>query len=171
MNKQKFNYLILLFLLFLIEVACRKVFSGHLYLIPQFTLLFVMIFATREPFVETLWFAFLAGFFLEWFSGLFFSADIVGLALTGVAAYLLTRKLTSQQTNLFTAIFLVILGTLFFPLFVYLYLIFASSLGLTAAPAFTDLLSTRLIWTALSNSLFFYPIRFIFYARPFSAEK
>ncbi|MBI4050201.1 MAG: rod shape-determining protein MreD [Candidatus Doudnabacteria bacterium] len=168
MNKQNLYQLLYLFFLFLIYVAGLKVFTGHPYLVPQLVFLSVIIFAVRETFIATLWYAFAAGFLLEFFSGFFFGANLLAMVIIALAAFLITRNVTSRRVVLPAAATLAALGTAIFPLVAYLYLLLMAGLNLTESVAFADLFSVNIIWAALLNVLFFYPVK---YAQPVSTEK
>lgn len=168
MTKKSLYSFLYLFVLFLVYAACLKVFTGHPYFIPQLVLLSVIVFATREEFVTTLWYSFAAGFLLELFSGLFFGANLIPVVAVAMAAFFITRNLTAQQVSMPSAVSLVILGTALFPLLAFLYLLAAAGLNLTESASFADLFSWTLVWTAVMNMIFFYPVQ---YAQPISSEK
>ncbi len=166
MSKIRIYEICFLIVLFLLEISAIKVFSTVPYLIPRLTLLLVMVFALANSFTATIWFSFASGFLMEIFSGAFFGAFIFAYALVGAMVYLLTRKFTAQDLGFYTAVFLVVLQTLFFGIWVYLFSRLAGFMNNGEYVAFRELFDLKLIWVLLVNILFFYPIRAIFKLLP-----
>lgn len=170
MKKQIYR-IIFLFILFLIQTALLKVFPTSIarLLVPELVLVFIIVHAVyfSSSFPETLWLAMLAGFFIELVSGLFFGTYMAALSLTGIASYLLTRKIASQEAKIPTVILLVSVATVFYAMLGFLYNQSASSLSLAAGPGFRNFLSAGIFLTILSNLIVFYPIMWI-YEKSFS---
>ena len=160
--KKYILYFLYFFLLFLLQVSSTKVFSDYLFIIPQFVLLFVIIFALSNSFIETLWFSFIAGFLSELFSGLFFGSQISAFLVIGLGVYLATRNLAPREITVPTVIVLVVTGTLLYELWLFVFGYLASVSGLSSALSFKYFFSTKLVWTVLLNLLFFYPLNFLF---------
>lgn len=166
MTKKHFYYFLYLFILFLLQAAAIKVWSGSAYIIPQLILLFVVIFALNHSLPETLWFSFGAGGLLELYSGQFFGSQIVSLVVTGLMVYFITRHLTTQELAVPMVISLVVLATGLFGLWIFLYQGLVGFLGIAPVAALKMFYSFQLIWTAILNLLFVYPVQFIFRLLP-----
>ena len=160
--KKNIIYFFFLFLLFLVQVAALKVFSQSVYLVPQFLLLFVIALSLNNSLPESVWFAFIAGFFAELFSGLFFGTHILGLVAVSLAVYTVTRNLTSQQATISTTVFLVILGTLLMPFIAYLFNLLAAFLYSSPVISIRNFYYWTIFWTLISNIVFAYPIAKLF---------
>ena len=160
MNKSSLFFGGLFFLLFLLHSASVKVFASASF-VPQFLLLFVIVFAATHSLPETLWFSFGAGFLWETFSAEFFGAQIFALIFCGLGAYLVTRNITAQELAAPTAAFLVVGATVLRPLLVAGYHAVASSLDLTSPIPFGTFLNPGVIYAALANLLVFYLLRFL----------
>lgn len=150
MAKKYLVSFIYLLVLFLVQVAATEVFSENLHLIPQLILLFVVVFALSHTLVETLWVSFLAGFLLEFFSGVIFGAQIFTLVGVGLGVYFLTSRLTVRDITVPTALLLVGLTSLVFSFGVFVF---------HFATAMANFYTAKLIWTVILNLLFFYPVR------------
>lgn len=148
--------------LFFLQSSLILAWGDRARLMPQWLLLFIIIFALENRLSEIIWFGFLAGFLMELFSGWFFGSYIFTLVICGVVVYLVTRKLTPQKISAPLLIFLIAIATLIFPAAVYLYNLFFAGLGLGGAawPAAGDFFTLSLFWTALSNLIMFYPLQF-----------
>ena len=154
-------YFIILLILFLLQTAGQKVFIREVQFVPQLVLLFLIAAALRSNLKEVIWFAFLAGFFSELFSSLFFGAFIFSLILTGAIIYA-SRNLTSGQSSLPSVIFWVGISSLVFPLFVYSYHSMFALMNFANPLSIQDFYSQGIIWTILVNIGFFYPVRAVF---------
>lgn len=164
--KKAVYYFLCVFILFLLQVSGVKVFSETRYLVPQLLLLFVIIFAVANSFTQTLWVSFGAGFFLEWFSGAFFGSQIFALTAAGLVAYFLTRKVTAREVSLLTVLFLVVLETLVFGFWVYLFNVAAAGLNLAPGLAFRSVFQWNVLLTCFVNLLFFWPVNFFYKLLP-----
>ena len=167
MNNKKITYFLSLIFLFLLQTASLNVFSNVPYVVPQLLLLFVIILSLTHSLPEAVWFAFTAGFLAEVFSGLFFGTYIFGFVVIGVAVYVTTRHLISQEIMILPTAILVISGTLLLPLLAYFFNWFASALYSTVAVPIRNFYPPAIIWTVFSNLIFCYPITkiFIFFFR------
>ncbi len=161
MTKKPLLYAVFLLFLFLLYSAGVKVFAETPNLVPQFILLFVISFALKSSLPETLWFSFLAGFLQELFSGEFFGAQIVAFVLAGLLVYFLTRNLTAQELALPTAILLIMIVTLTFGLWVFLYSSLIALLRLAPPVPLGDFYSSKILWTAVLNIVLFFPLDLI----------
>lgn len=166
MSKKYFYYFLSLLALFVLQIAALKVWTANGNWVPQLILLFVIFFALTHSLPETVWFGFLAGFLEELFSGHFFGAHIVAIILIGLLLYFVTRNLTTQEVAAPTAATLVILATLFFPLWVFSYHSLAAFLGIAEPLSPNTLYSAKVVATIVINLLFFYPIRLLFRILP-----
>lgn len=150
-----------LFVLFLIFSAGLTAFSGSAYLMPELVLLAVVIYALRRSFAEVLWYSFVAGLLLEFFSAQYFGARIFAVTITALVVYYVTRKLTDREVTMLAAVFLVALATILSHVLVYLFHAFFALFGAAYGIPLAGLFSTRAIWTLIINLLFFYPMFFI----------
>lgn len=160
MAKKYFVSFIYLLVLFLVQVAATEVFSENLHLIPQLTLLFVVVFALTHTLVETLWLSFVSGFLLEFFSGAFSGSQIFAVVAVGLVVYFLTRRLTVRDITFPTALMLVGFTTLWFTFGMFLF--HSAAVIVNFTPDFLPLrnfYTAKLIWTVILNLLFFYPVR------------
>lgn len=154
-----------LFLLFLFEVAASQVFSPAFYFFPQILLVFVVIFSFRHSFSETLWFSFATGLLSEFFSGFPFGSYVFAFSFSGILTYLATRKLTPREIAFPVSSFLIVLATLLFGLWIYLYQSFASLTGLVSLEnpwVLNDFFSGKIWGRLFWNILFLYPVKLIF---------
>ncbi len=166
MNK-KFTYdVILLFLLFLLQSSAYTVFGEITHFVPQLTMILVIIFALTHSLPEILWFSFISGFFLEFFSSLFWGAYVVAMIITGLLSYLATRRLAQQELSAPLTAFLIILGTLFFGFWVFSYDFLMVALDLSSGFGFGEWFSLKIFWTMFVNLIFFYPILLIYRLLP-----
>src|SRR3989344_2977996 len=98
---KKFVYdVILLFLLFLLQSSAYTVFGENVRLVPQLTMILVIIFALTHSFPEILWFSFIGGFFLAFFSSVFWGAYVVAMVVTGLLSYVVTRRLAQPELSI-----------------------------------------------------------------------
>ena len=148
--------------LFLTEIALVRTFSTRGYLLPQLTLLFVTVYATKHSLKETLWMSFFCGFVHEIISPQFFGTYIWSFVLSGLFIFMVTRKWTDQEASFPMVIWIIGSATLLFHVWVYIYDLMLALFGLLSLPAFGKLFFSRLIWIYLTNILLFYPIRFVF---------
>lgn len=157
MKRHYFYNLLWLVILFIVQAAALKVFAGKYHFVPQLTLVFVVLFAIRHSYLETLWFSFAAGFLNEIFSGRAFGGDILAMVGAGLLIYFFTRKLTAREIVLPTVFFLVILATAVFHVLAAGY---SMLLGLAAIGVGVKLSSLYVGFfsTLFMNLLFFYPI-------------
>lgn len=162
MTKRYLYHILFLLALFVLQAAAIKVWAFSIYAVPEIVMIFVIIFALSHSFPETLWFAFGAGFLLEFFSAEFFGAQIWAMVLTGALVYAATRYLTAQEISIPTAIALVAGGTVLFGLWIFLYSALGAVLGIVPVASLSQLYSWRIVWTILINILFFYPVWFLF---------
>ncbi len=143
-----------------------RVFAGVSYLIPRLVLLLVVAFALTSSFAATLWFSFAAGMLAEFFSGRFFGAMAFAYILAGISVYLLTRKLTAQEIGFYTGAILAVLQTLLFGISVYIFGLVAGLINSGEVTEFREIFNQKLVWTALVNIVFFYPVRGVFRLLP-----
>ena len=127
-------------------------------MIPQLTILFVLVFAVTHSTQETVWMSFAVGVLAEFSSGVFFGGQIFIHLFTAILAYFVTRKLTDREINWPTVIMLVAGSTLLLPLWIFLYEHLFALFGMTRAASFSQLYSWHLIWTIIINFIFFYPL-------------
>ena len=158
MNKKNIIFFLVLIFLFLLQIASLKVFSNVWYIVPQLLLVFVIVLSITDSLPEAVWFAFIAGFFAEIFSGLFFGTYIFGFVAIGVGVYIITRHLASQEITILTTAVLVVSGTLLLPFLAYCFNWLASSLYSTLPFPIRNFYSSAIIWTVASNAIFAYPI-------------
>ena len=158
--KKYLYHILFLLVLFLIQNSLATVFSPEARLVPEFLLLAVTVFSLTHSLQESLWYGFAAGFLMEIFSGLFFGADTFGLVLVALAVYLVTRNLTAQDISAVAAVFLVIAATGFFAVATFLFQRLFVFFGLTAAVNPGQFFPLTLVWTAVVNATFFYPVKF-----------
>lgn len=143
-TKQYFYHFVLLFGLMLLESAGVPV---------QLVLLFVVAFALLPySFGEVLWASFAAGMFYEFYSGFGFGTYIAAASLTGIAVYVITRHVTSQQTSWPNMIFLIVVSTLLFSLVAAVYNFGAD---------FRSFFGGKTAILLLANLVFFYPVMFL----------
>lgn len=154
--KKIIYYFLFIFILFLLQVSGVKVFSEARFLIPQLLLLFVIIFALSHSFTQTLWVSFGAGFLLEWFSGAYFGSQIFALTASGLVAYFLTRNVTTREISIPTALFLVLLTTVFFGFWIFAFNLAADGLHLAS------IFQWNVFLTCLVNLIFFWPVNFFY---------
>ena len=164
--KKALYYFLFIFILFLLQVSGVKVFSHAVYAIPQLMLLFVIIFALSNSFTSTLWVSFGAGFLLEWFSGAYFGSQIFAMVASALLAYFLTRNITARDISIPTAVFLVLLTTLLYGFWIYIYNLTADGLNLAQSIPFRSVFSWNLLWTCIVNLIFFWPISFFYRLLP-----
>lgn len=162
MNKRTAIYFLLLIFMFLLQIAALQVFSSAPRAVPQLLLLSVIVLSLTHSLSEAVWYAFFAGWLGEVFSGLFFGTYIFGFVVVGIAVYLITRHLTSQEATILTTVILVISGTLLLPFLAYWFNWFASSLYSILPFPIRNFYPPAIIWTAISNLIFSYPIAKIF---------
>lgn len=162
MRKVQIYRYLAVFLIFLIEAAGVRVFQGETGFFPQLVLVLILASAIRQPFAEALGLSFFGGVLLETFSGLAFGADIFAVLVATLAVFLVTRKVTTQETRGLNAVLLVLLATAFFWLSAYLYNLLFFSLGRGPEIEFARLFESKIFWTGLWNAICFFPIRFLF---------
>lgn len=159
--RKYFYYFLFLFVLFWCEIAFSKVFPGS-YFVPQFVLLFVVVFAVGRDFQETLVMSMLGGFLGELFSGLYFGTVISSMLAASLIAYFVSRNITAQAISLSNAAVLVVSITAILPLWAFLYNLIIFGLGLADTPVFQGFYSWGLLWRVLANFLVFFPVNRLF---------
>lgn len=157
--KRYLSHIIYLIILFVLFEAAANSFSASIAAIPNLLLIFILITALNFNFKETLWFSFAAGMLLELYSGLYFGALLLPVLVIALAAYVITRSLTTQDPGAFTVVLIVGIATLIFPLLSYLYQSLAAGFGNAEFFPLADYYSWGLLWAALGGVILYYPIR------------
>lgn len=147
-----------LLLLFLLQSSLMVAFSDKAQFLPNFLLLFVVIFTLAHSLPESVWQAFAAGALLELFSGWFFGAYIFALLACTLLIYLTTRKLTAQENSPGLGLLLVFGATLVMALALYFYNGLFSAIGLGPPVSLPQFASWRLVWAIVINLAAFYPL-------------
>ncbi len=171
MNKKLAWLYVFAFLLFLAQTAAVSVWAPASFLIPQLTLLLVLLFALNFSLVETLWFSFFTGFLHEIYSGLIFGSQIFSFVIIAILLYLITRKLTAQDITLPTGLVLVLLSTIGFLIMEFLYtrsLGFLEPDNLVLWKQFFDF---QFFWTVLVNMFFYFIVKYVFHAASVFSKK
>ena len=161
--RKRLTIFFFLFALFWLEIGFKKVFPGS-FLIPQFVLLFVVIFAVGSDFKETLIMSMIGGFLGELYSGLYFGTVISSMCVAALIAYFMSRNVTAQALSLSSGVLLFALLSAFLPLWAFLYNLAASGLGLVSFPEFRSYYSWILLPQVLVNLAVFFPVNRIFKA-------
>lgn len=162
MRKELTYRYLAVFLFFLIEAGGVRVFQGEKGFFPQLVLVLIVVAAIRRPFGEALGLSFFGGLLLEAFSGLAFGADIFAVLVATLAVFLVTRKVTTQETKGLNAVLLVLLATLTFWLSAYLYNLLFFALGRGPEIEFARLFESKIFWVGLWNVICFFPLRLLF---------
>lgn len=158
MIKRYFYYFLFLFAWFLLETAALGAFARWSYVVPQLTLLVILVFAARHSLAESVWLSFAAGFMGELFSGSFFGSRLAAFILIAVLLHSVTRSLISRDMAASSSAILTTASTLFFPLGIFLSTLVFFVAGLADAPALGDFYSAKIILTIFANLVFFYPV-------------
>ncbi len=159
---KRFLYLILfLVFLFWLETAFQKVFHGSFF-VPQFLVLFITVFAVSRDLKETLYWCFIAGFFGELFSSLYFGSFIFMCMIAACVAYFVTRNIAAQDVSISTVLVIVSAQAVLLPLGAWLFNAAVGGLGLVINPHFSEFFSWKLALRVLVNAVFFFPINKIF---------
>ena len=159
--KKYFYYFLDITILFLAEIALVKTFTSQFYLLPQLTLLFIIVYALSHTLSETIWISFAVGFIHEIVSAQFFGAYIWTFLLSGIFIYLVTSKWTDRKISLPAAVGLVASTTLLFSWWAYVYNLLIALVGLSGNLPVGNFFFWKLIWTTVANLLLFYPVKFI----------
>ena len=147
-----------LLLLFFLQSALQVAFADKAQFLPNFLLLFIVIFTLAHSLPMSIWQAFAAGFLLEIFSGWFFGAYIFAMLSCALLVYLVTRKLTAREISPATGLLLVFVVTVAMAAVLYLYSELFAALGAGPAVSPHQFISWRLLWAVVINLAAFYPL-------------
>ena len=161
MKRKFFYHFLFLLVLFWLEASFQRVFPAS-FLVPQFVLVFAVVYAVNRPLKELLVMSMIAGFLGELFSGLYFGSVISALLAASLAVYFVSRSVTVQALSLSSAAFLLITVTAVFPLWIFLYNLGVSGLGLADTEPFREFYSWQLLWRAAANVIVFFPLNALF---------
>lgn len=162
MAKKHLYQVLFLIFLWLLEIALSRVFAEEKFIIPQLVLLYVIVLALTRSQVESIWYAFAAGFLQEVFSGLFFGAHVFSLIIIAVLVYFVTRHWTVQDISFVASVLTVFTSTILLIILTFFYHQFFVFLNFAEKAALGSFFGLGIVLTIFLNLIFFYLFRALF---------
>lgn len=157
MKLRDFRVYFILLALFWLEVGFKKAFPTSFF-VPQFVLVFAVIYAASAELNDVLRIGMIAGFLGELFSGQYFGAGLFAFLVSCLIAYFVSRSVVAQALSMSGSIMILLVIGAIFPLLVYTFGFIASGVNGAVTPSLRDYYSWQLIWRIVANLLIFLPL-------------